>query len=178
MRRWATLRQDELLHRSVPVAFSCVSFLHRRLCPAHSLKTDTCSDLDKQMVGVGSVIAWMLSWPHVVLVVSTESVCVVLPAASDASSEHSVGSQSTGAESISSRNTLLAGGSRSARKAAASSSALSGMLGKIGEQLSTMDTDFLHPEDLWKQPNKGCVACFAVVPAYFMVGREGGDVCV
>lgn len=85
------------------------------------------------------------------------------PTASDASSEHSAGSQSTGAESISFRNTLLAGGSRSTRKAAIPSSSLSGMMGKIGEQLGTMNTDFLHPEDLWKQPNKGCAACFVVV---------------
>ncbi|KAK7488210.1 hypothetical protein BaRGS_00020517 [Batillaria attramentaria] len=74
--------------------------------------------------------------------------------ASDASSEHSAGSQSLGAESISFRNTLLASGSRTARKSTSSGS-LSGSVGKIEEQLGTMDTDFLNPDKLWTQPKKG-----------------------
>ncbi|KAL8574249.1 hypothetical protein ACOMHN_065792 [Nucella lapillus] len=80
--------------------------------------------------------------------------------ASDASSEHSVGSQSVGAESISTRNTLLAAASRVTRKisspssSSSSSSLAAGMAGRIEEQLSTMDSDFLNPENLWQQPNK------------------------
>ncbi|XP_076453069.1 A-kinase anchor protein 10, mitochondrial-like [Babylonia areolata] len=77
--------------------------------------------------------------------------------ASDASSEHSVGSQSVGGEGISTRNTLLAAASRATRKAPSpsSSSSLSSVAGRIEEHLGTMDCDFLNPENLWKQPNKG-----------------------
>ena len=104
--------------------------------------------------------------------------CPPSPTASDASSEHSAGSQSLGAESISSRNTLLAAaGYRGSRKAtststSSSSGSLSAMAGRLEEQLGTMDTDFLHPEDLWKQPNKG-----SVLAAFFLPSSTGGGSC-
>ncbi|GAB1607965.1 hypothetical protein Ahia01_001080400 [Argonauta hians] len=67
---------------------------------------------------------------------------------SDASSEHSAGSQSTGAESISSRNTLLAAADSS------SSSHLRKALNKIHVDM-TIDTVLLNPDALWKRNNPG-----------------------
>ncbi|XP_059144716.1 A-kinase anchor protein 10, mitochondrial-like isoform X2 [Physella acuta] len=59
---------------------------------------------------------------------------------SDASSEHSAGSHSTGAESVVSRNTLLAVDTRKLRK-----------VGTIEGDFS-MNMDMLNPDDLWKRP--------------------------
>ncbi|CAL1534676.1 unnamed protein product [Lymnaea stagnalis] len=59
---------------------------------------------------------------------------------SDASSEHSVGSHSTGAESVVSRNTLLAVDTRKLRK------------GSTIEGDFSMNMDMLNPDDLWKRP--------------------------
>ncbi|XP_013068214.2 A-kinase anchor protein 10, mitochondrial-like isoform X1 [Biomphalaria glabrata] len=59
---------------------------------------------------------------------------------SDASSEHSVGSHSTGAESVVSRNTLLAVDTRKTRK------------GAVIEGDFSMNMDMLNPDDLWKRP--------------------------
>ncbi|XP_070204322.1 A-kinase anchor protein 10, mitochondrial-like isoform X2 [Littorina saxatilis] len=83
--------------------------------------------------------------------------------ASDASSEHSAGSHSMGAEGIGTRNTLLAAGSRGARKSSspssssASSTPSTSVVGKIEEHLGTIDTDFLNPDELWMQPNKSAL---------------------
>ncbi|XP_014770826.1 A-kinase anchor protein 10, mitochondrial isoform X1 [Octopus bimaculoides] len=63
---------------------------------------------------------------------------------SDASSEHSIGSQSTGTESISSRNTLLAADTSHFKKA----------FNKIDVDMR-IDTILLNPDALWKRNNTG-----------------------
>ncbi|XP_005106289.1 A-kinase anchor protein 10, mitochondrial [Aplysia californica] len=67
---------------------------------------------------------------------------------SDASSEHSIGSQSTGAESMVSRNTLLAVDTRRVRKGG------TGAAGPIVGDFS-MTPEMFNPDDLWKRPSAG-----------------------
>ena len=76
--------------------------------------------------------------------------------ASDASSEHSIGSHSVGGDSISTRNTLLAasGTARASQRRSVPTSI--SLPGRLEQTLSTLDTeeDSTVAEDLWKQPNK------------------------
>ncbi|CAG5117418.1 unnamed protein product [Candidula unifasciata] len=86
-------------------------------------------------------------------------------AESDASSEHSVGSQSTGAESVVSRNTLLAVDTRKLRK------------GSTIEGDFSMSMDMFNPDVLWKRPDAnnlslGCVNELGQFVSRFEHGSE------
>lgn len=68
--------------------------------------------------------------------------CFFLTAESDASSEHSVGSQSVGPDSI--KNTLLAMDTSHVKKA----------LTRIEDDMR-IDSMLLNPDELWKRPEAG-----------------------
>lgn len=65
---------------------------------------------------------------------------------SETSSEHSVGTQSVGGESISSKNTLLASGTSH-----------SVQLAQLDENMRilSMDPGLLNPDKLWERPESG-----------------------
>ena len=70
------------------------------------------------------------------------------PTGSDCSSEHSIGGQSVGSESVSSRNTLLASGTSRPVK-----------LTQLEENMRNMDLDdtLLNPDKLWERKHSGYV---------------------